>query len=252
MADSAPVVQSNNTSTERPKGERSNNPDRSNNPVSVRTFGQTLNWVTRASIRGLAGLVNKSPEEYPKEIVLDTQLQQDSNFPNIWVSPIQDNIGPLSVNPETGKTSLAKKNGFFRAIRQWRPTHEIGALNIQSKFKLRYVLDSENENKYKHTVLILTNDEDAHAPQQLLRKSVNKPRQNNQGRRPGPGPSREQPDRRVVKRGPPSADGPKRPANPNSWASRVKKQMEPKDGPVDKPAESAPSETKKNDEVIED
>jgi len=142
------------------------------NPVSFRTYNQTLHWVTRAAIRGLAPYVGRPKSEYPAELILDEQLDFDANHPTIWIHPKQEEVGPLRerVEGQENRGWLARKNGFFRALRAWRPTHELGGLGLNTKFKLEYRLDRDNGNKYLHTVLHLSDGDDAMSPGSLPRQ----------------------------------------------------------------------------------
>jgi len=119
-------------------------------------------------------MVGKPKAEYPSTVILDNQLEMDQNHPTIWVNPKQAEVGPLrdKVEGQESRGWLARKNGFFRALRAWRPTHELGALGLDTKFKLEYILDKENGNQYVHTVLHLSDGDEAYAPSSLIRRPV--------------------------------------------------------------------------------
>ena len=128
------------------------------NPFDVKTYTFTLSWLTRASIRALAPFVGNT--EYPKSFILDNQLEFNPSTPNIWVKPTEGKYAPLRWAEEGEKifNYKGKKNAFFMAIKKWRPTLELAALGFETGYRLEFVLDKENGNRYVHTLLHLTPD----------------------------------------------------------------------------------------------
>lgn len=118
--------------------------------INRRTYRETLRWITFASLKALGPLVFVDPSNYPQSIILDNILLYNTLFPYFWVNPKQLNIGPLD---ETFQNNLGQKNGFFQAIRDWRPPSGVGALQLQTKYLVNYILDENNQ--YVCTVLNL-------------------------------------------------------------------------------------------------
>ena len=186
-----------------------------------RTEHQTFSWIDRAAVLGLAKFVGQPKEDLPVQVVLDEQLTVDSEHPNMWVKPTQDRVGPLRDRVEDdddlNRGWRDRKNAFFNAVRKWRPTlsRGVGALSLDTKFRLEYILDKNNNNAYVQTVLHLTDGDDGLVPGALLRRPQPPrrfaPEEGDQSHRDGPTRDEDGPHRgRGPMRGPPRGDRPPR------------------------------------------
>lgn len=134
----------------------------------VRARRQTFSWITSAAVRGLTQYTGQPKNALPVNIILDDVPQlpkSDEDKPYNWTDPKQATYGPLSDKQENDVTPTwvrrARKDAFFDAIRNWKPNQQLQALGLDTKYKLQYVLDKENQNRYQHTILILSDDDDA-------------------------------------------------------------------------------------------
>ena len=104
------------------------------NLFDCQVYYRTQQWITLSSIRGLAPFSCQDKSCYPEWICLDRQLE-------------------CEYTPTRGGQGY---DAFFEAIRQWRPNRYIGALRIDSSFRLECILDPEDN--YRETRLYLTGD----------------------------------------------------------------------------------------------
>lgn len=199
-------------------------------PVSFKTYHQTIHWVTRAVMVALQPLVGKDKSEYPSEIVLDNLLSVDPEHPDYWINPTQETIGPIRprIEGQDNRGWLARKNGFFRALRAWRPNEEVEQLGLDTKYKVEYVLDKVDKNQYLHTVIKLSDD--GYDTVKFVRRQQEsseivhpvptggRGRGRGRGGRGRGGPYNPQHKQHKVTTTPTES-------NPNSWANRVKSKM---------------------------
>merc|ERR1712032_389389 len=127
-----------NTTNETPNQQMDHGPDR----VNRRTYRESLRWITFASLKGLAPCVGKDPSLYPGEIVLDDQLLFEDRFPSFWANPRQDSVGPL--NP-VSQNHVGQRNGFFQAVRDWRPPASVAALQLRVRYSVEAITDDSGD-----------------------------------------------------------------------------------------------------------
>ena len=140
-----------------------------------RVYDQTHKWLTRATIRVLGPYIGKDEGEVPKEIRLDEILPEDPQNPNIWTNPTGGKYGPLrslTEDEKPGRWLFLRKNGFFRAVRNWCPGIEISALGLPFKYGAEYNLSTEDK-RYLGTILKLypLDSESGHRPGPLPRRT---------------------------------------------------------------------------------
>lgn len=174
------------------------------NIQTTRSFRQsrqaTVNWVTRAVTAALHSRDATQTLEETTDFMLDGVLQPDLEHPNWWVSPVEEDKGPLFYRelPEDKPRwiNAANKAGFFAGLRAWQLSRceELNEEFPDHTFKVRYELDSANGNRYQRTVLQVSKgrEPDSYEPAPAMTIApIGSGRGRGQGRGQGRGRGRE-------------------------------------------------------------